>query len=224
MVALILDMAGIRGKVGVFYKNQVLDQLELGEGPHTEGLIPQIQSLCAAHGILKLKELDMLITTVGPGSFTGVRIGVAVARAFKLATKKPVVGVETFPLLAFQGKDRSASSSATHLLLAIEGKRKDLYCQIFNRSTLSPVASPFSVLPQEIGLHLKRDESYWGMGDGMERLEPFLPSSLMEGLSKEHVSLQALGELGMKSFKEKPNQDIFPSYVRPPDVTLAKGV
>lgn len=66
---------------------------------HSERLIPTVQELCRDAGITE-KDIDLLICTRGPGSFTGLRIGMAAFKGMALALDKPLVSVSTMELYA----------------------------------------------------------------------------------------------------------------------------
>lgn len=69
------------------------ESIEMARG-HAEALVPMVQRVMAQSG-LGFAEIDRFAATIGPGSFTGIRIGIAAARAFALAHRKPAVGVST---------------------------------------------------------------------------------------------------------------------------------
>src|SRR4051812_10145961 len=73
---------------------------------HAEALMPLIAGLMST-AKAKFSEIDRIAVTVGPGSFTGLRVGVAAARGIALAAKKPAVGVTT--LAAFAAPHRGAA-------------------------------------------------------------------------------------------------------------------
>src|SRR6185312_5389676 len=66
---------------------------EIGRG-HAEHLLPIIDGVMKKAGV-KFNDVDRFAVTVGPGSFTGLRVGLSAARGFGLVTKKPVVGIST---------------------------------------------------------------------------------------------------------------------------------
>lgn len=72
--------------------------LDTGRG-HTEVLLPALEKLFLLTG-LTAERIDLLVCTTGPGSFTGVRIGVSTIKGLALATGKPIVGVSTLEALA----------------------------------------------------------------------------------------------------------------------------
>ena len=94
---------------------------------HAEALMPMIRAVMQAAG-LGFAELAGLGVTVGPGSFTGVRVGLAAARGLALASGRPLVGVTSFAAIA-RGVPQSLRAGRI-LLLAIDTKRRDLYAEI----------------------------------------------------------------------------------------------
>src|SRR5262245_52075822 len=68
-------------------------------GSHARTLLPLIDAALAAAGV-GLRQLDLLAVSIGPGSFTGLRIGLSVAKGLALATGLPVVGVPTLEAYA----------------------------------------------------------------------------------------------------------------------------
>jgi tRNA threonylcarbamoyladenosine biosynthesis protein TsaB len=102
---------------------------------HAEALMPLIAMVMSDAGV-EFAELDRIAVTVGPGSFTGLRVGVAAARAIALATGKPAVGLTTLAALAapfFEG--------ATGALMSVLDARHDrVYMQLFGPGGRSLVA------------------------------------------------------------------------------------
>lgn len=104
---------------------------------HAEAVMPLIAAVMGEAGI-DFTELDRVAVTVGPGSFTGLRVGVAAARGIALATGKPAVGLTTLAALAapFFEADEGAA-----LLAAIDARHSQVYMQLFGpggRSLVGP--------------------------------------------------------------------------------------
>jgi tRNA threonylcarbamoyladenosine biosynthesis protein TsaB len=70
-------------------------------------------------------DLDRIAVTKGPGSFTGVRVGLAAARGIGFAAGKPVLGIDRFEIY------RAIHAKAKNLLVVIESKRAELFCKIY---------------------------------------------------------------------------------------------
>jgi tRNA threonylcarbamoyl adenosine modification protein YeaZ len=96
--------------------------LDLGKG-HAEHLMTVIADALAAAGTTHA-ELGLIGVAVGPGSFTGIRVGVAAARGLALALKVPAVGVTTLDALAEEARDRYRDCE---IIAVIDARRDQLY-------------------------------------------------------------------------------------------------
>lgn len=94
---------------------------------HAEALIPLIERLMTQSGC-EFNDIDAFAVTVGPGSFTGLRVGLSAARGFGLATGKPVIGVSTLATLA---APLLAIDDAIPVVAAIDARHGNLYIQMF---------------------------------------------------------------------------------------------
>ena len=99
-------------------------------GRHAETLVPMLREV-AAEGGTSLAAIDRIAVTVGPGSFTGIRIGLATARGLALALARPLIGLSTLEVLAagVPAAERDGS-----ILAALDAGRGRLYAQLFDRS------------------------------------------------------------------------------------------
>ena len=99
-------------------------------GRHAETLVPMLREV-AAEGGTTLSAVDRFAVTVGPGSFTGIRIGLATARGLALALNRPLIGLSTLEVLA---AGVPAGERDGPVLAALDAGRGRLYAQLFNRS------------------------------------------------------------------------------------------
>lgn len=94
---------------------------------HAEALMPMIaRTLDLAR--IKATDLDRIAVTVGPGSFTGLRVGIAAARGLALATGKPAIGLTTFAAFA---APYIAADDSLPVVTAIDARHDHVYLQIF---------------------------------------------------------------------------------------------
>ncbi|MGB8274635.1 MAG: tRNA (adenosine(37)-N6)-threonylcarbamoyltransferase complex dimerization subunit type 1 TsaB [Alphaproteobacteria bacterium] len=117
------------------------------ERGHSEALVPMLHALTTGQG-LRFPDLDRLAVTVGPGGFTGIRIGLAAGRGLALACGRPLVGVTTLEAVA-----RSVPAEARDgrsLVVALDAGRADLYVQCFGPlgfGPLGPVGPVAAIAP-----------------------------------------------------------------------------
>ncbi|MEX0955282.1 MAG: tRNA (adenosine(37)-N6)-threonylcarbamoyltransferase complex dimerization subunit type 1 TsaB [Rhizobiaceae bacterium] len=116
--------------------------LDLGKG-HAEHLMTGIDDALAAAGTT-YAELDLIGVAVGPGSFTGIRVGVAVARGLALALKIPSVGITTLDALAEEAWEAHAGRE---ILAVIDARREQIYATRYDAGgarTKGPVIATLS--------------------------------------------------------------------------------
>ena len=101
MLTLALDTATGVCTVGLVQDRHVLAEYDISVGlTHSEGLMPQLDQMFSRTGIKK-EEIDRIAVSIGPGSFTGLRIGLAAAEAMAYAWQCGVCGVNTLEALAW---------------------------------------------------------------------------------------------------------------------------
>ncbi len=105
---------------------------------HAEALMPMIEALMA-EAALAYEDLDLVAVTVGPGTFTGVRVGLATARGLALAAGVPAFGANTLEVLAEDVAP--AARAGRSLAVALDARRGELYVQAFD-AALDPLGPP----------------------------------------------------------------------------------
>lgn len=135
-----------------------IQRFERMERGHAEALFPMIEAVMAQAG-RGFGDLTKIAVTAGPGSFTGVRAGVAAARGFALAAKLPVVAATSLEVMA-RGLVRrsSASERAGGFMVAHDARREEFYLQGF-----SAEGEPLSE-PELCGLSEAADAALQGIG------------------------------------------------------------
>lgn len=132
MIVLAIDTAGVDCSVAVYdvSTDTVLARTQetLGKG-HAERLAAMIDEVMHAASLVP-GGLGLIGVTVGPGSFTGIRVGVAAARGLALALGIPAIGVTTLEVLAETAR-RDGETGA--IIATIDAKRGELYVQCFDQ-------------------------------------------------------------------------------------------
>lgn len=186
---------------------------EIGRG-HAERLMDMIGEVMAETSTA-FSDLDRVAVTVGPGSFTGLRVGLSVARGFGLVLGKPVVGITTLAAIA---RSCAPADGGAPLLVALTGKGEEVYCQEFTACgepageagvrTLSDLAA---ALPQSIRL----------AGSAAEKVADTLKAAPGQVLSCcGYPGIRDVAELGLTANPVVSSPS--PLYLRPPDATPQK--
>ncbi len=110
---------------------------------HAEALLPLVARVVDRSGF-EFRDLDRIAVTVGPGSFTGLRVGISAARGIGLAAGRPVVGIST--LAAFVAP-HVASGRAGAVVAVVDARHDNVYMQVFGpdgRTTQAARVAPLS--------------------------------------------------------------------------------
>ena len=191
---------------------------------HAEVLLPMVERVMAEAGLAPL-QLDAIAAAVGPGRFTGIRVGLAAAHGIALATGARLVGVSSFAAVAARIADPSAPRSG-NLLIALDSRRADLYVQLFGPAACLP-AAPQALLAEQLADHIVSLQlrSLLIAGDAAEAAAAALDGRISCAVVADSapdargVAAAALAEL-RSGVAAGP---VRPLYLRPPDVTLPKA-
>jgi tRNA threonylcarbamoyladenosine biosynthesis protein TsaB len=210
-----IDTTSERGSLALVRDSAVVEELSL-HAPDGFGhvLFPTILDLLARHG-LTVPDMDGFASATGPGTFTGVRIGLTAAKGLAESAGKPVAGVSNLKAMAFYGEAHTRA-------VLLDARRKDVYAAVYDSSLrlVSPeVVMPFGewlaslqLVPEE---YLSQDFSaYEGIGStgGFENRRRLVPWALAGA-----IGLIAASEGG--AFVDPAALDA--NYVRKTDAELA---
>jgi tRNA threonylcarbamoyladenosine biosynthesis protein TsaB len=173
---------------------------------HQERLAPMAQAVMAEAG-LAFDKLDRIAVTVGPGSFTGLRVGIAFAKGLALALAKPAVGIGTLEALAAEAEGL--------VFPAIDARRGQLYLQAFEdgRALMAPDALSAETATARIA-ELSMGRPFTLVGSGAALLAELMPSARIvaaEGADARQVARLAAG---------RAPSHLKPLYLRAPDAKL----
>ena len=205
--------------VAVSCEGQVLanDERLLG-AKHAEELLPMISGVMKVSGC-EFEDLDGIAVAKGPGSFTGIRIGIAAARGLALAASKPLFGVNSLEALA-----QGICSNGRPILAALDAKRGQVYVQIFTPDS-SPLIKARVIKPPDV-VALLSGHQYTVGGTGLGLIRPYLLNSSIKELDlifDETEGLPRATDVAVAANCELSvflaNEEVAPIYLRPVDVS-----
>ena len=109
--------------------SQVVHAWEVRSG-HAERLLPMIGEVMTEAG-MAFSAIDRIAVTVGPGSFTGVRVGVAAARGLALALRRPAIGITNLAVMAHEAARLLRADAGRSLAVVIDARDGRHYFQLF---------------------------------------------------------------------------------------------
>ena len=191
---------------------------------HAEVLLPMVDRVIAAAG-LKPEAIDIVAAAVGPGGFTGIRVGLGAASGIALALRARAIGVTSFAAVA--AALASDQYRAEMLLVALDSRRDDFYVQLFDRRAAAPLAAPQAVLPDALADYIAAAVGAAPLlvaGDSAEAAA----TALGHGAGIEIAVNSAPDATGVLAaawcqVRSAPaDNPLRPLYLRPPDVSLPR--
>lgn len=184
---------------------------------HAEILLPMVRDVMG-QARQAFATLDLIATTVGPGSFTGLRIGLSSARALALAAGKPIIGLTTLEVVA-----AAQPVSDDPLLVAIDSRREDIFVQLFSPD-LSPLCPPAAMLAADITSILPAGAVAIA-GNAADAVRRAVPSRNLQPAGGPALpDAGILARCAAARFQGLSGREPVPGplYLRPPDAILPK--
>jgi tRNA threonylcarbamoyladenosine biosynthesis protein TsaB len=185
---------------------------------HSERILGAIE-LVLREARCPIENLDGWAISLGPGSFTGLRIGVSTVKGLAFATGKPVAGVSTLDVLASQIPPTS------HLICPIlDARKREVYTAFYcygEGNSLKRLSTYLAIRPEDLAERIKEQTIF--LGDGVKTYREFLlnvlPSLAILPPAPLHISRGSMvAKLGSELLKKGASLDISafaPIYVRP---------
>ena len=197
---------------------------DAGGMKHASMLSPMIQEVMEQADV-SMKQLSGIAVSAGPGSYTGLRVGVSTARAMAYSLNIPMVGVSTLTALAWAAKTKHPQSS--YFLPMLDARRMEVYSALYD-DQLQPIWKEQAVIVDEAFIRKLEDIQVPIVvcGDGAMKLK-----SRLAGLEKvtidEEISCDArhLIQPGWALLKGNTRSDVFhftPTYLKAPNITTPK--
>ena len=169
MIVLAIDTAGAASTVALADGDTVLwaDHAPLTHG-HGQVAPVQVETALSATG-LSARAIDRFGATVGPGSFTGVRVGLALAQGLARGADRPMVGVTRFALFA---QALAAPVAADTVMVCLDSRRDAVFAQSFSRKGggWSPASDPEIKTAQAVAAQMAGQSGWVVTGDVRDRL------------------------------------------------------
>ncbi len=221
MFILALDTASNAGGVALSRNSEVIG-LHMAKTPlrYSERLIDWVDFLLKQHE-MTMGQVDCFAVAAGPGSFTGLRIGVAAAKAFGQAVGHPVIAVSSLEALAFRFRHISPLVAPF-----VDARRQQIYAAVYETRAKEPhLRVPEDVGRPEDWLRKLAEDSYCFVGDGAvlykSTILNLLPGSrVIESDNCVLAELCQLAYLRHTQGKETGAEAVKANYIRPPDVQL----
>lgn len=167
---LAIETSGRNGSLAVSEDGHVLAEEQFSHGlKHAAGIVPIIDRLCASRG-WKPADIDEIYVSAGPGSFTGLRVGITVAKTLAFATGARIVAVPSVEVLA-----RNAPPGWQNLIIVLDAKRGQIFTASFENVGGEPVPREPAKLDSLAEMLRRTPRPVHLLGEGIPYHEKFIP-------------------------------------------------
>ena len=212
---LALETSGRHGSVAVLRGDETLSQGKIEASQRTASAMTPLIAEVLRSGDLRLAEIDIVGVTIGPGSFTGLRVGVTTAKTLAYVTKCQVIGVNTLDAIACQ-----APSSVASVWVVIDAQRQQLFAAYYERDAAGRMVERRAthLIDKQDWLHAFNAGDAV-MGPGLNKLQSDLPAEIqvIDNTLWEPTAA-SVGAVTHELFKAGQRDDVWklaPLYFRP---------
>lgn len=223
MIVLGVDTSTEIGSVGLLKDGSALSELTLNISvTHSERLLSSIDSLLTECGI-GIKDVGLMAYAKGPGSFTGLRIGLATIKGLSFSSGAKIAGVSSLKVLA-----RNAMYSSYEICPMIDARKEEVYCAKFDGSkgVLRIIGKERALSPEDALKGIRKKTLFFGTG---ARLYKDMIRKRLKGFAviapKEYDIPRGINValLGLESYKKGVFEDLesaVPGYLRRSEAEL----
>ncbi len=215
MKILAVDTSAVCASVAVTEGDKILSESSINTAlTHSRTLMPMIES-CLKNAEIELCDIDYLACSVGPGSFTGIRIGVAAIKGLADATNKSCVPVSTLHALAYNLVGRSCTAVSV-----MDARCEQVYCAIFkiDGNTVTRLTEDMALKIDELAVKLQSYSDIVFVGDGAKLCHSKLGYSVASAncVFQKGSSVCFAAREYLSGKEPVAAKDLMPTYLRLP--------
>jgi len=222
MLILSIDTSTLAGSLALLQNEQILAEVRFNLGrKHTERLVPEMDWMFKRLG-LEPDAIEGIAVGIGPGSFTGVRVGLATAKGLALSLSVPVVGVSSLDALA-----QAVRFYNGQIVALLDARKGEVFARFYQGGDcFHPVGEHRVIAPEKLLPMLKQGALAVGEGARIYS-EIFKGKAQFAGFEFEYPRASVIGKLGLERLAKKDGdslEQLVPIYLRPSDAEIKKEV
>jgi len=208
-IILNIETATKNCSVSIAKNGEILAIKELNNGnySHAEVLHPFIVDILEEANITS-QELDAVAVSKGPGSYTGLRIGVSAAKGLCFAFDKPLISIETLRSLA-----HSISIDKGVIIPMLDARRMEVYAAVFNSDYDSVREIKAEIIDETSFLEYLENQKVYFLGDGAQKCKEIITHENAVFVDDKFPSSKEMAELSYSKYKKNDIEDV--AYFEP---------
>lgn len=190
---------------------------------HAENLAPAIDFV-RRQARVELDDISVVAVDIGPGLFTGLRVGIAAAKAMAHALRVPMIGISSLDLLAWPVRH-----TAREIVAVIDARRGEVFYARYRPTPggVQRIGEPVVATPDDLRADLEAtDADYLVIGDGGLRYADELDGIIRVEIAEQHLAHPSAASLVQLAHAKAIREDFVqpwqlePLYLRPPDAEI----
>lgn len=175
-----------------------------GQNAHSEKITNFIREAMETAGI-DYRQLDAVAVSKGPGSYTGLRIGVSTAKGICYAADVPLMAIDTLEAMAYGMKEKLGSQLAENDLLIpmIDARRMEVYAAVFDANLNKIEDTAALVIDENAFEDLRKDRRLWLFGDGAPKLSKLFENqpniTVIDGFKPSAAFMRNLADKALRA-------------------------
>ena len=209
-IILNIETATKNCSVSLSQKEEVLALIELNEGQfsHAEKLHTFILDVLKASG-KKMKDIDAISVSKGPGSYTGLRIGVSAAKGLCFSLDKPLISIPTLTSLA----NAISVKEGEFIIPLIDARRMEVYSSVFDNKYQQICKTKAEIIDENSFLEFLDKGKVYFLGDGAAKCKEFIKHYNAIFLDGYFPSAKEMAKLSCAKYKKNDTEDV--AYFEP---------
>lgn len=218
MLLLVTDTSGRQGRVALARADEtghieVIEEVPLAGGAFSAQLVPQIAMLLAKHALSKA-DVDTFVVVSGPGSFTGLRVGLAAIKALAEILHKPIVAVSLLEVIAL------TSHREGKIVAALDAGRGEVYAGEYEITAQSVTVSQERLLGKDELLSLSNE---WAIATPVASLADAARAGKLPVLMIDEIRAEMIAQVGWKKLQSGETvtpENLEANYIRRTDAEI----
>lgn len=217
--------------IGLLEEGKILSEITVRAGGISSEIFIPCLDFVMREAKLSIEEIDGFAVSIGPGSFTGLRIGLSYVKGFSWRHSKPVSAVSSLEALAF-----SSQCSSGYVCPMLDAKKKEIYVALYECKEeelllrIAPCVLPPEVFLEELKFSYASERSIVFIGNGVRVYYPLIESILGKRALIHYPLLESprascVAYLGWRKLFNGEKEDLYklePLYIRPSEAELVR--
>lgn len=180
---------------------------------------------CLEKVALKMSDLEGIFISMGPGSFTSLRVGVSTAKGIAFALNIPMVAIPTLKILALSAKRYNQIDDAVYVGIT-DARRMEVYIGFYDNAG-NEISANHSLIMEVDSFNNFKDKTLVFAGDGINKAMDFYRGKENLVWTEKEMDWTVFARLGDEKFRSGDFADLVngePIYLKQPNITLAKPI